>query len=310
MGEGHLEVFDVVPVGYFSIDSIFLPDRQAPFVVLGGSPTYVSFAARRLEARVAVISKIGSDFPEAYMWWLGQENIDLSSVLRIENSNTTRFELKYNSDLSGRTLLLKNRAPPIMVDDLPEHLKASAIHLAPIAGEITYEVAERLKKCAEVLSLDPQGLVRSFEDGNVLHSSLGDKRILNLVDIYKSSLSEITDVTGLSELRSAIKAVHDNGARIVIVTLGSKGAVLSVEGTFYEIPACKSEKLVDPTGAGDAFIGGFLAEYVNGENVLRCACVGAAVASLVIEGVGPTFFGDKTQIYQRARELYEKEIKQ
>jgi sugar/nucleoside kinase (ribokinase family) len=57
-------------------------------------------------------------------------------------------------------------------------------------------------------------------------------------------------------------------------------------------------------------VGGFLAEYVNGENILRCGCVGAAAASFVVEGVGPTVFGDKPQVYERARELYEKEIKQ
>lgn len=303
-------MFDIVSVGHFCIDSIFLPDRPTPFVVLGGATTYASFAARRLEARVAAISKIGGDFPEAYKWWLTQEGIDLSGVTRTVDEKTTRFELKYNNDLSDRILLLKNKAPPITVDDLPNPLKSTAIHIAPIAGEVTYEVAERLKKCATVLSLDPQGLVRNFdENGNVTARSLDDKRILGLVDIYKSSSDEIKAVTDLSDLDSAINGIHDSGVKTVIVTLGMKGAVLSVEGTRYDIPVCTPTKVVDPTGAGDAFVGGFLAEYVNGENILRCACVGAATASFVVEGIGPTFFGNREQVYQRARELYEKEIK-
>jgi sugar/nucleoside kinase (ribokinase family) len=311
-GRGQIQqVFDIVSVGHFSIDSIYLPDRQTPFVVLGGSVAYVSLAARRLESRVAVVSKVGGDFPEAYRWWLGQEGINLSRLIKVENAQTTHFELKYNADLSDRTLTLKSRAPPITVDDLPNPLKASAIHIAPIAGEITCEIVERLKECADVLSLDPQGLVRNFdENGNVTHGSLADLRMLDLINIYKSSQNEIEAVTGLSELNSAIKAVHDHGVRIVLVTLGTKGAVLSAEGTRYDIPPCKPEKFTDPTGAGDAFIGGFLTEYVNGENILRCACVGVATASFVVEGIGPTLFGDKTQVYQRARELYEKEIKQ
>lgn len=304
-------MFDIVSVGHFCIDSIFLPSRQTPFVVLGGSTTYVSFAARRFEARVAAVSKVGGDFPEAYKWWLGQEGVDLRGLTKVESARTTRFELRYNDDLSERTLLLKSRAPPITVDDLPNPLKATAIHIAPIAGEITYEIVEKLKQCADVLSLDPQGLVRNFDEtGNVTECSLTDKRILGLVDIYKSSLNEIKAVTELPDLESAIKGVHDCGVRIAIVTLGMKGVALSVEGTRYNIPACSSAKVVDPTGAGDAFIGGFLAEYVNGENVLRCACVGSAAASFVVESIGPTFFGDKEQIYQRARELYEKGIKQ
>jgi len=304
-------VFDIVSVGHFSIDSIFLPDRKTPFVVLGGSAAYVSLAARRLESRVAAISKVGGDFPEAYQWWLDQEGVNLSGLKKVETASTTRFELKYSTDLSERTLHLKSKAPSIDADDLPNPLKAFAIHVAPIAGEVTYEIVEKLKSHADVLSLDPQGLVRRFDEGgNISMGSLLDSRILDLINVYKSSQSEIQAVTGQTDLVSAVESVHSHGVKIVIVTLGSKGALLSVEGTRYDVPVCVPAKLVDPTGAGDAFIGGFLAEYVNGENILRCACVGAATASFVVERIGPTFFGDKTQVYQRAHELYEKGIKQ
>jgi sugar/nucleoside kinase (ribokinase family) len=303
-------MFDLVSVGHLSLDSIFLPNRNAPFVVLGGSVAYVSFAARRLDARVSVVSKVGSDFPAAYLWWLRQENVDLSGVSRTENAQTTRFELKYSNDLSDRVLQLKTRAPPIATADLPNSLKAKAIHIAPIAGEITYEITEKLRSCADILSLDPQGLVRNFdENGNVTLGSLIDKRILELVDIYKSSLREIQAVTGLSDIDSAVKAVHGHGAKIVIVTLGTNGAMVSVEDTIHKVPAYKPEKIIDPTGAGDAFIGSFLAEYVNGEDCSWCSYVGSATASLVVEGIGPTFFGDKEEIYRRAHLLYEKEIK-
>jgi sugar/nucleoside kinase (ribokinase family) len=304
-------VFDVVSVGHFSIDSIFLPSRKSPVVVLGGSAAYVSIAASRLEAKVGVVSKVGGDFPEAYRWWLGQEGVDVSGLIRVEDAMTTRFELKYDPDLSDRTLSLRSKAPTLTIGDLPASLKASAIHVSPIAGEITYDVIKRLRDSTGVLSLDPQGLLREYDEGGEVRcASLKDKRVLGLVDIYKSSLDEIRAVTDLPDLDSAIKGLHDCGVRIIIVTLGSKGAVLSTEGVHYNIPVAEPTRLVDPTGAGDAFVGGFLAEYVNAENILRCACVGAAVASFVVEGVGPTSFGDKPQIYQRARELYEKGIKQ
>jgi len=232
-------------------------------------------------------------------------------VSKTADAQTTRFELKYNCELSDRTLQLKNRAPPISVQDLPNSLKAKAIHIAPIAGEITYEIAEKLRSCAEVLSLDPQGLVRIFdENGNVTIGELTDKRILGLVDIYKSSLKEIQAVTGLSDIDSAIKAIHKHGVKIVIVTLKANGAAVSVEDTIHSVPAYKPEKIIDPTGAGDAFIGSFLAEYVSGEDCSWCSYVGSAAASLVVEGIGPTFFGDKEEIYRRAHLLYKKEIKE
>jgi len=304
-------VFDIVSVGHFAIDSIYLPDRNTPFIVLGGSVAYASFAARRLDATVSVVSKVGGDFPKAYLWWLEQEGVNLSGIVKVETAQTTRFELKYSNNLSTRKLRLKSKAPPITVDDLPKSLKAKTIHVAPIAGEVTHELAKRLRSCAQWLSFDPQGLVRSFDEkGNVIRGSLTDKRVLELIDIYKSSLNEIKAVTDMSTQESAIKAVHDYGVETVIVTLGMKGAVLSVEENVYKIPAYKSKKVVDPTGAGDVFIGGFLAEYIRGENLLWCACVGSAAASFVVEAAGPTFFGEKAEIYRRARVLYEKEIKQ
>jgi sugar/nucleoside kinase (ribokinase family) len=301
---------DVAVVGHFAIDTIRLPSRASPFVVLGGPVTYVSFVTKRLDATVSIISKVGGDFPEAYMWWLREEGIDLSSVVRLKRARTTRFELEYSKDLSNRTLRLESKAASISLSNLPKSLQAKAVHVAPIAGEISYKVVEKLKGCAEVLSLDPQGLLRSFDKkGNVTSSSSVDKRLFSLVNIYKSSTDEISALTGHSDLNSAIMAIHDFGVKTVIVTLGAKGAVLSVEKTLYNIPACNSRVFVDPTGAGDAFIGGFLTEYIRQKDSFWCACVGSAAASLVIEGIGPTFFGEKEEIYQRARDIYEKEIK-
>jgi len=302
--------FDIVSVGHLCIDSISFPNRPLPYIILGGSAAYVSLAARRLGASVYIISKVGGDFPEAYLWWLNQEGVNLAEVAKLKQEKTTRFELKYNSDLSNRVLRLTSKAPPITVEDLQKTIKAKVVHLAPIANEISYEVAEKLAKSAEVLSLDPQGLVRAFdENGFVANEPLKDKRILELIDVYKSSQDEIEAVTGVADLKAAIRAVHDFDVEAVIVTLGAKGAVLSVEGTAYEIPAYTPNKLVDPTGAGDAFIGGFLAEYVRGKEILWCGCVGSAAASTVVEGVGPTFLGDRDEIYRRANLLYEKGIK-
>jgi sugar/nucleoside kinase (ribokinase family) len=302
---------DITVVGHFAIDSIFLPSRSSAFVVLGGSATYTSLVTRRLDGTVSVISKVGGDFPQAYMWWLRQEGINLSSVIRLENERTTRFELKYSKDLSSRDLRLESKAPPITLSDLPKSLQAKAVHIAPIAGEISIETVEHLKRCTEVLSLDPQGLLRSFDKtGKVTCNSPIDKRLLSLVNIYKSSMEEITALTKRSTINSAIKVVHDYGVETVLVTLGVKGAVLSVEKTLYNIPACKSRVVVDPTGAGDVFMGGFLNEYIRQKDSLWCACVGSAASSLVVEGIGPTFFGEKEEIYQRANAIYEKGIKQ
>jgi len=301
------EASDVAVVGHFSIDSIILPGKQ-PCTILGGAVAFVSLVARVLGASASVISKVGGDFPEAYMSQLKEAGVDTSHITKVPSEQTTSFELTYNQDLSSRELRLKNQGPPITQDELPNSFRSKAIHVAPIASEINYEVVESMKDRCECLSIDPQGMTRRFDKkGHVTSGARMDKRILSLVDIYKSSLDEIQVLTGKSELEEAVKTVHGLGPGTVIVTMGAKGSVLSNQGKFFEVPACKSTKVVDPTGAGDVFIGAFLTEFIREKEPFWCACVGAAAASLVVEGVGTSFFGEKAEIYRRAKTVYVKE---
>ena len=303
--------FELAVVGHFSIDSLKLPNRSKPYTVLGGAVAYVSLVTRRLGGTVAVISKVGKDFPQAYTQRLREEGVDLSSVAKTEDEWTTSFGLTYNNDLSARTLKLRHHCSPITKADLPSALSAKAIHIAPIAAEIPFEVVEHLKNYTNCISIDPQGMTRRFdEEGNVACCAQMDKRILPLVNIYKSSVDEIEVLTGQSDINKAILAVHDLGPQIVIATMGAQGSLLSVKGEIFPVTACKSKWVVDPTGAGDVFIGAFLSEYIQQKEPSWCACVGSAAASLVVEDVGTTFFGEKTEIYRRARLIYEKEIKQ
>jgi sugar/nucleoside kinase (ribokinase family) len=101
-----------------------------------------------------------------------------------------------------------------------------------------------------------------------------------------------------------MKSIHKKGIGVVIATRGIRGSRLLFEGRFYDLPACKPRVFKDPTGAGDAFIGAFLAEYVRGKAPVWCACVGSAAASFVLEGVGPTVFGERAETYSRAEDIY------
>jgi sugar/nucleoside kinase (ribokinase family) len=306
-----LSCFDIAVAGHFSVDTLVLPTRKMPFNVLGGATAYTSFTAKQLDASAKKKKKIGASFPQAYLWWLEQEGIDITTITRDPQQSTTAFELTYTKDLNERTLKLKSKGNPLTPQDIPQDVHAKALHLAPIANEIPLEVAEELKKTADIVSLDPQGLLRSFDkEGNVNTNNLIDNGIFSLVNIYKSSQNELYTLTGESDLKAAIRTLHDVGIETVIITNGAKGAFLSVEGAQYTITAYPPEVLVDPTGAGDVFIGGFLAEYIRQKESLWCACVGSAAASFVVEGIGPTYMGKKDQIYQRAQTISESGIKQ
>jgi len=298
-------MFDLVTVGHFTIDRISSPKITTPKPTLGGSPTYVLVAARKLDAKVSVISKVGEDFSSRHIAWLNANGVDLSGLKRIKGASTTRFILKYTN--WRRRVQLKSRAPPILLEDVPNSLRAKVIHIAPVANEISRNLVDKLRTLTNVLSLDSQGFVREFDaEGNMHLKRWDDQQVLEQIDLYKSSSSEIKMVTGLADLRLAMEKIHDYGARIVIVTRGMRGSKLLFEGKLYDIPACRPKIVRDPTGAGDAFIGAFLAEYVREKDPVWCACVGSASASFVVEGVGPEIFWGKEEIYARTSKIYGK----
>jgi sugar/nucleoside kinase (ribokinase family) len=301
-------MFDLVTLGHFAIDIITSPKIVSPKQTLGGPPTYTSVAAARLGAKVSVISKVGEDFQNNYIKWLEAQGVDLSRLKQVKNAFTTRFLLTYGN--GKRKLQLLNRAPPISLKDIQHPFKTKVLHAAPIANEIETSVIAKLRGLTEILSLDPQGFVRTFDkEGKTRLTPWKAHQTLEIVDIYKSSMRELRMVATRKETFSAMKEVQDLGARIVIVTRGMRGAILLVDGEFYRIPACKPKVFRDPTGAGDSFIGAFLAEYSRKKEPLWCACVGSASASFVVEGFGPAVFGGKEQTYKRAKKVYEKGLK-
>ncbi|MFQ6068338.1 MAG: carbohydrate kinase family protein [Candidatus Bathyarchaeia archaeon] len=300
-------MFDLVTIGHFVLDLIISPKISCPKVTLGGPATFVSLAAKKLGAKVGVVSKVGGDF-QKHLPWLRRNGVNLSYVQVVENAFTTRFVLTY--DDGNRKLQLKKKAPQIAIKDVPASLHARAIHVAPVANEFSTEMIQKLRSKTSLLSIDPQGFLREFDRiGSMKLKRLGDMSFLKQCDVFKSSLQEIRIITGHSKPEASIKTIREYGVKIVLVTLGKKGILANLGEEFYHIPACKPRILKDSTGAGDVFIGAFLAEYLKGKEPLWCCCVGSAAASFVIEDVGSQRFGEEDKVYERATKIYEKGIK-
>ncbi len=299
--------FDIVTVGHFVMDLINSPRITQPRTSLGGPPAFVSLAASKLGVRVGVISKVGKDFQKS-LAWLRENNVDVSQVHVVEDALTTSFVLTYSD--RGRRLRLRSKAPQIELSDIPASLHAKAIHVAPVAGELSTEIVPTLKEKTRVLSIDPQGLLREFgEAGRVRLKTLADAGFLRHCDIFKSSLQEARALTGHSKLVASIGKIREYGVNTILVTMGKNGTLAYLGDEVYHVPPCKPRVFKDPTGAGDAFMGGFLAEFTRGREPLWSCCVGSAAASFVVEEVGSKRFGERSEVYERATEIYEKGIK-
>ena len=274
---------DLLVVGHLCIDFVVVgegPPRRA----LGGPPAYTSLAAVSFGALVAVSSVVGSDFPREYVDGLSSAGVDLR-WLDFSGSRSTSYLLSYAG--GERRLRLLARAPPITVKHLPEEAFRS-VHVSPIVGEISLDVVKHLRERAGVLSLDPQGFVRGFnEEGDVYGVGWRSEQFLELVDVFKASPEELRLAVGERRFSRCLERLHDAGVSTILITLGARGSLLSSPEGVYLVPACKPRKVLDETGAGDAYMGGFLAHYVRGSDPLWCACMGSASASLVVESYGP-----------------------
>lgn len=297
-------MFDLVTVGHFSIDFILLPGEAKPKMRLGGPPTYTSISAKKVGAVVSVVSNVGRDFPEKYLRWLRRQGVDLSRLRINDMSKTTSFLIVYHAD-NSRDMFLKNRAQPIHAEDI-EGLEAKALHISPIANEVSTTLIEEAANLAPTISLDPQGLLRRFDNsGKVFLERIDDISFLKRVEILKASVDELKALTGLDNIFKSLRKVMDLGVRVAIATIGGGGAYISFGNRVFYVPAAQPKRIIDPTGAGDSFIGGFLAEYVRGSDILWCASVGSSAASFAVEEVGPKGFKGRKKIYERAERVYE-----
>jgi sugar/nucleoside kinase (ribokinase family) len=298
-------MFDLTVVGHFTMDYIIGKEIKKPRWTLGGPPTYVSLAAASLNAKVSVVSKVGGDFPEEYVTWLSRLNIDVCG-LKLARYPTTRFIIEYKN--GERTLQLKSRCASINPEDLPERIQSKGVHIAPVAREIPVETVLKLSGRTKFISLDPQGYVREFDKEGFAHLKKWlNKRILRGIHLFKSSIDELKVISGIDDVKIALMKIKKLGPEISIATMGVNGVVvLTPDNSFYRIPACKPRRIEDPTGAGDAFIGAFLAEYLRGEDLIWAAAVGSASASFVVEGAGPSSFGARDEVIERAQEARDK----
>lgn len=288
---------EILTVGHITVDSI-ITGEGPPVLEPGGPPVYVSLAA---DPSIALpMSVVGTDFPANFRKRLSTVGLKFQFV-RTVREPTSSFVIR--TKRQDRELRLTRRCRDI--EFMLSNITCKAIHLGSVAGEISTELALRLGEPCEVLSIDPQGFIRSFSgDGRVHLTTRVPRRLLKKCNIFKGSAEEVQKMTGRSSLSDGLRKVQDMGPEIVIATLGGSGAAVSGGGLTYSIPAYAT-KMRDPTGAGDAFIGGFLREYLRSGDLVWSAVKGSASASYAVEGFGPWKLSRMIRLEERAQSIYE-----
>lgn len=253
---------EVLVVGSLAYDSVKTPSGTAS-KSLGGSANYFSVAAS-LFSKVHVVGVVGEDYSEADRHILLSRKVDLAG-LQIVPGKTFHWEGSYEHNLNEAvTLKTELNVFAHFNPNLPESYKnASYVFLANIDPELQLQVLSQVKQPIFV-GMDSMNFWINSKQDDLL-------KVLKKVQIVFMNEAEAKMLTQTSNAIQAIKKVAELGPQFVVIKKGEYGSTLySQKHGFYQAPALPIENVIDPTGAGDSFAGGFfgtLAARLNSQDI-------------------------------------------
>lgn len=272
----------IAVVGSIGLDTIRTPAGRVEDV-LGGSAAYFSLAARHF-LPVSLVAVVGRDFPADARAMLEHPELDLSG-LEVADGKTFRWEGVYSADMNSReTLRTELNVFEQFKPKLPERTRAlKNVFLANIDPTLQQDVLGQLKQPQLVLADTMNYWIHSKRDELL--------KILRQVRMLIINEEEAREITGEALTHKAARAILSLGPETVVVKQGEHGAFLQSSGEYFSCPAVPIETVVDPTGAGDSFAGGFVGALarmgrVNDRNLRRAVVYGAVLASFTVEGFG------------------------
>ncbi|HVB75170.1 MAG TPA: PfkB family carbohydrate kinase [Ktedonobacteraceae bacterium] len=240
----------ILVVGSVALDSVETPFARAEDT-LGGAASYFTTAAS-LYSQVNLVAVVGSDFPREHLEFWRKRPVNLAG-LQICEGNTFRWGARYHMDMNARDTLYTHLGVyadfhPVIPD---EYHNSELLFLANIQPELQLEVLEQAPA--------PRLTVLDTMELWIMTTRPQLTEVIKRVDILLMSEEEVRQYTNCSSLVTGVRRLFDLGLKYIVVKQGSYGALLfGADGTFFSAPTYPLEEVIDPTGAGDAFAGGFL----------------------------------------------------
>ena len=286
-------------VGSIALDSVFTPFGTT-VDVLGGSAVYFSVAGSLLHP-IKVVGVVGHDYPWTQLEALAPRGIDWSGVERA-SGESFRWKGKYSYDLQSRETLETRLG--VFADFHPKlppaFRSAEHLFLGNIDPELQLDVLEQVTRPKFVVCDTMNYWIQSKKDALMA--------LLERVDLLMVNDSEARELSGDWNIHRAGRWILAHGPKRLVVKQGEFGALLMEPGRTFYAPAFPLEEVFDPTGAGDAFAGGFMGYLARmatlSEESLRSAMVyGAAMGSYAVSHFGIRGFEGVTliDVQRRAR---------
>jgi sugar/nucleoside kinase (ribokinase family) len=289
---------EILVVGSVGYDSISTPKGRAENI-LGGSTNYFALSSS-LYTRVNVVGVVGNDYQDSDIELLTKRGVDITGLQKVDGE-TFRWSGSYQGDMNeAKTLATHLNVLKDFKPTLPAAYKKSPIvFLANIDPVLQIEVLEQVDS-PMLIGLDTM----NYWIDSKLPALLDVIRKAQVITINEK---EAQKLTGEENTMKAARALAAMGPKAVVIKRGEYGFVLFSEDRFFIAPSFPVETVVDPTGAGDSFAGGFFGflSKIKGTPTFRDlqeACVhGTVIASFTVEdfGVRSLLALDATKVERR-----------
>ncbi|MCW2635120.1 MAG: hypothetical protein JWQ99_1487 [Blastococcus sp.] len=276
---------DVATVGELTIDDVIIEDVGSDWKQPGGGALYSATGALLWSDHVGIAAAVGMDYPPSFLARIAATGLDVAAVSTSPGLASIGLWLLHET--SGRRRQLEKQCGGTMQEldaarpALPEHVRgARGIHLAPQTSQGHRRALDELRHgdCIRTLDLfvEPFLDVSAYADGSALAG----------VDAFLPSEQEVRDLWGHDDLRRLRLELRSLGLDpVLVIKRGADGVDVLVSDAVIRVPPVPID-LVDPTGAGDAFCGGFLANFIRTGDPVEAAVSGCVSASFVCETRG------------------------
>jgi sugar/nucleoside kinase (ribokinase family) len=287
-----------------AFDAIETPFGKVDQIV-GGSGTYVAYAAGNFVTPIQQISIVGYDFPQAEMDEMKKRGVSLEGVEIVKDKKSFFWSGKYHLDMNSRDTLVTDLN--VLADFNPvvpdSYQGAEFLILGNLAPNIQMSVIDQLKVRPKLIVMDTMNFWMDIAMDDL-------KAVLKKVDVLLVNDAEARQLSGELSLVKAAKLIMEMGPQFLIIKKGEHGALLFHKQHVFFAPALPLEEVFDPTGAGDTFAGGFIGHLakskdISFENMKTAIIVGSAMASFCVEKFGPERLKEitKTDIDERLSEF-------
>jgi sugar/nucleoside kinase (ribokinase family) len=269
----------VLIVGSIALDTVETPFGKRDDA-LGGAATYFSCAASYF-GQPRIVGVVGEDFPSEHVELLRSRGVDLDG-LEVQKGNTFRWSGKYGFDLNQRdTLSTELNVFEHFHPKLPESYRSSEfVFLGNIHPGLQLEVLQQVESPTFV-ACDTMNMWIEIERDTLCE-------LISKVDAILINDSEARELADDPNLSKAARIIQNMGCRQVIIKKGEHGCLFFAPQSHFSAPAYPLEAVNDPTGAGDAFAGGFMGylsqiENIDDTSLRRAIIYGSVMASFTVE---------------------------